>query len=116
MKFKEPPRMIRWKLRVLMAERQINNKQLIADTGLSSATISRLKNTNELKQITGDVLDALCIALDCTPNDLIEFKHEDSVDPTGKLSEKRASRKKREAEPKKKADKDSDNSTEAIAA
>ncbi len=65
--------MIRWRLRVLMAEKDINNKTLAEKTGIHPTSISRLKNTNELKQITGEVLDALCNALKCTPNDLIEF-------------------------------------------
>ena len=65
--------MIRWRLRVLMAEKNINNKTLAELTGLHPTTISRLKNTDELKQVTGDVLDSLCNALVCTPNDLIEF-------------------------------------------
>lgn len=65
--------MIRWRLRVLMAERNINNKTLAQLTGLHPTTISRLKNTDELKQITGEALDALCNVLVCTPNDLIEF-------------------------------------------
>jgi putative transcriptional regulator len=66
-------RMIRWRLRVLMAERKINNKTLAQLTGLNRVTISRLKNTDNLKQISGEVLNQLCNALDCTPNDLIEF-------------------------------------------
>ncbi len=66
-------RMIRWRLRVLMAEKNINNKTLATLTGLHPTTISRLKNTDELKQVTGDVLNSLCNALVCTPNDLIEF-------------------------------------------
>lgn len=66
-------RMIRWRLRVIMAEKNINNKTLASRTGIHPTTISRLKNTDELKQITGEVLDALCGALECTPNDLIEF-------------------------------------------
>ncbi|NJO93362.1 MAG: helix-turn-helix transcriptional regulator [Hydrococcus sp. RM1_1_31] len=65
--------MIRWRLRVLMAERNINNKTLAEMTGLNRVTISRLKNTDNLKQISGEVLNQLCNALDCTPNDLIEF-------------------------------------------
>jgi DNA-binding Xre family transcriptional regulator len=70
---KSKVRMIRWRLRVLMAERNINNKTLAELTGLHPTTISRLKNTDELKQITGEALDALCNALVCTPNDLIVF-------------------------------------------
>ncbi len=70
---KSKTRMIRWRLRVLMAEKNINNKTLAKLTGLHPTTISRLKNTDELKQVTGDVLNSLCNALVCTPNDLIEF-------------------------------------------
>jgi putative transcriptional regulator len=65
--------MIRWRLRVLMAEKNINNKTLAKKTGLNPVSISRLKNTDELKQISGYVLNQLCNALECTPNDLIEF-------------------------------------------
>ncbi|MGL6342553.1 MAG: helix-turn-helix domain-containing protein [Waterburya sp.] len=70
---KSRTRMIRWRLRVLMAEKKINNKTLAKLTGLHPTTISRLKNTDELKQVTGEVLNSLCNALVCTPNDLIEF-------------------------------------------
>ena len=44
---------------------------------VKSVTISRLKNTDELKQISGHVLNQLCNALNCTPNDLIEFTSDD---------------------------------------
>ncbi len=79
-KTKSRTRMIRWRLRVLMAEKNINNKTLAKLTGLHPTTISRLKNTDELKQVSGDVLNSLCNALVCTPNDLIEFT------PDGDLS------------------------------
>lgn len=65
--------MIRWRLRVLMAEHNMSNKQLSEMTGLHRVTISKLKQTDELKQITGETLNLLCQALKCTPNDLIEF-------------------------------------------
>jgi len=69
----ETNEMIRWRLRVLMAERNMSNKQLSEMTGLHRVTISKLKRTDELKQITGETLNLLCQALKCTPNDLIEF-------------------------------------------
>ena len=75
--------MIRWRLRVLMAEKNINNKTLAELTGIHPTSISRLKNTDELKQITGEVLNALCNALECTPNDLIEFTPDSPPDQTG---------------------------------
>ena len=72
--------MIRWRLRVLMAEKKLNNKTLAKETGIHPTTISRLKNMDELKQISGEVLNALCNALECTPNDLIEFTPDKSPD------------------------------------
>lgn len=65
--------MIRWKLRVLMAEQNINNKKLAEISGIHPTTISRLKNVDTVKQISSDILNGLCIALQCTPNDLLEF-------------------------------------------
>jgi len=76
---KSRTRMIRWRLRILMAEKNINNKTLAKLTGLHPTTISRLKNTDELKQVSGDVLNSLCNALVCTPNDLIEFTSDDDL-------------------------------------
>ena len=81
---KSKTRMIRWRLRVLMAEKNINNKSLAKLTGLHPTTISRLKNTDELKQVSGDVLNSLCNALVCTPNDLIEFTLDDDFDSATK--------------------------------
>jgi putative transcriptional regulator len=71
--------MIRWRLRVLMAEQNIGNNQLAEMTGLHRVTISKLKRTDELKQITGETLNALCNALNCTPNELIQFTPDHKV-------------------------------------
>ncbi len=78
-------RMIRWRLRVLMAEKKINNKTLAEQTGIHPTTISRLKNTDELKQISGEVLNALCNSLECTPNDLIEFTPDNPSDQSSSV-------------------------------
>ena len=83
-------RMIRWRLRVLMAEKNINNKTLAEITSLHPTTISRLKNTDELKQVSGDVLDALCNALSCTPNDLIEFTPDPQTPKTEKAAKSKS--------------------------
>ncbi len=71
--------MIRWRLRVLMAEHNIGNNDLAEMSGLHRVTISKLKRTDELKQITGETLNALCNALNCSPNDLIEFRPDEPV-------------------------------------
>lgn len=63
--------MLKLNLRVMMAERKLSNKELIAMSGVSSATISRLKMLDEIQNISGHVIYKLCRALDCTPNDLL---------------------------------------------
>ena len=60
-----------------MADRKINNKVLSEKTGISYSTLSRLKNSDELKNINGETLNALCHVLNCTPSDLIEFVRDD---------------------------------------
>ena len=55
--------MIRWRLRQVMAEININNQELAALSGVHRVTISKLRNADEIKQITGDVLNKLCNAL-----------------------------------------------------
>ncbi len=42
-------RMIRWRLRVLMAEKNLMSKTLAEQTGIHATTISRFRNTDELK-------------------------------------------------------------------
>lgn len=76
---------IRWKLRIIMAQRNIRNNELAEATGLSLATISRLRRTDTLKQITSQVLVALCYALKCSFDDLMEFSPDDNSPPKKSL-------------------------------
>lgn len=69
---------IKWKLRKVMAERNIWSGaelgRLLEDKAsykLSAPSISGLL-TNEPKQVKTKTMDALCNALDCSPNDLWE--------------------------------------------
>lgn len=80
---KEAPRVIRWRLRVLMAEKKISNKELAERSGVHRVTISNLKQTDELKQITGDVLNKLCNGL----TDAYRARGEDVVISPGHLIE-----------------------------
>mgnify|MGYP001431532313 CR=1 FL=1 len=84
--------MLRWKLRLLMADKKISNKELSERSGLSTRTISRLKLLDEIEQISGRVLNDLCEGL-CsayeargeqkiiTPGDLFEFVRDQKSDP-----------------------------------
>jgi len=69
---------IRWRLRMAAAQREVwtgvQLRRLLAERAglqLSSASVSALL-TRQPSQVKLDTLAALCTALDCTPNDLIE--------------------------------------------
>lgn len=69
----------RWRLRMAAAQREVwtgaQLRRLLADKAgleLSAASISALL-TNQPVQVKLDTLAALCTALDCTPNDLLEL-------------------------------------------
>jgi putative transcriptional regulator len=69
---------IRWRLRMAAAQREVwtgsELRRLLADKAgleLSSASVSALF-TKEPSQVKMGTLAALCTALECTPNDLIE--------------------------------------------
>jgi DNA-binding Xre family transcriptional regulator len=69
---------IKWKLRMAAAQREVwtgaQLRRLLAEKAgleLSSASVSALF-TKEPSQVKMYTLAALCTALECTPNDLIE--------------------------------------------
>ena len=69
---------IRWRLRMAAAQREVwtgaQLRRLLAERAgldLSAASVSALL-TKSPTQVKLETLAALCIALECTPNDLIE--------------------------------------------
>lgn len=67
-----------------MAEKNISNKELAESSGLHRVTISKLKRTDELGQITGETINSVLNGLNrlykekggskvLTPSDLIEY-------------------------------------------
>ncbi len=65
---------IRWKLAVVMAERNISNKELAQLIGLHTTSVSRLKTRRRLTRIDEETLNALCKALNCQPGDLMVYE------------------------------------------
>ena len=65
--------MIRIKLDVMMAERQISAGVLAERIDLTPANLSILKN-NKAKAIRFSTLEALCRELQCQPGDILEFR------------------------------------------
>ena len=73
--------MIRWKLAVVMADRNISNKEVAALVGMHPTSVSKIKTRRRLTRIDESTLDALCKALNCQPGDLMVYE-EDNPDRT----------------------------------
>ena len=59
-------------LDVIMAKRKISLGELSEKVGITLANLSVLKN-NKAKAIRFSTLDAICSALDCNVEDILEF-------------------------------------------
>lgn len=64
--------MILINLDVMMAKRKMSLNELSDRVGITLANLSVLKN-NKAKAIRFSTLDAICRALDCRVEDIIEF-------------------------------------------
>jgi putative transcriptional regulator len=69
---------IRWKLAVVMADRNISNKELAARVGMHPTSVSKIKTRRRLTRIDESTLNALCKALNCQPGDLMVYEEENS--------------------------------------
>lgn len=63
---------IRCRLRDIMEEMGLSNKEVVELTGVSRNTITSLA-ANATKRIDYDTLDGLCRGLRVTPGELIEY-------------------------------------------
>ena len=67
------PRMtLQWRLKVLMAIRDISAKKLSLESGLSYSTVVKLRNTMP-SRFDADTLEKLCSTLNCQPGDLLQW-------------------------------------------
>ena len=64
--------MIKFKVKVMLAMREMTQKELAEKTGIRPPTISAIC-TGTIKHLPVDVLDRMCEVLDCQPGDIIEF-------------------------------------------
>ncbi|MEG3848729.1 helix-turn-helix transcriptional regulator [Microcoleus sp. herbarium19] len=70
--------MIRWKLAVVMADRNISNKELAVLIGMHPTSVSKIKTRRRLTRIDEATLSALCKALNCQPGDLMVYEEDNS--------------------------------------
>lgn len=64
--------MIKFKVKVMLAMREMTQKELAEQTGIRPPTISAIC-TGTIKHLPVDVLERICDVLDCQPGDIIEF-------------------------------------------
>jgi len=62
---------------VMLAKRKMSVTELTEKVGITMANLSILKN-GKAKAIRFSTLDAICIALDCQPGDILEYKIDES--------------------------------------
>jgi len=59
-------------LDVMMAKRKVSLTELSERVGITMANLSILK-TGKAKAVRFETLEAICLALDCQPGDILEF-------------------------------------------
>ena len=64
--------MVKFKVKVMLAMREMTQKELAEKTGIRPPTISAIC-TGTIKHLPVDVLDRICDVLTCQPGDIIEF-------------------------------------------
>ena len=64
--------MIKFKVKVMLAMRDMTQKELAERTGIRPPTGSAIC-TGAVKQLPVEALDKICEVLDCQPADLMEF-------------------------------------------
>lgn len=64
--------MIKFKVKVMLAMRDMTQKELAERTGIRPPTVSAIC-TGSAKHLPVEALDKICDVLDCQPADLMEF-------------------------------------------
>ena len=64
---------------VMLAKRKMSVTELTERVGITMANVSLIKN-GKVKAIKLSTLEKLCMALDCQPGDLLEYRRDDPTD------------------------------------
>lgn len=71
---------IKWRLAAVMADRELDYRQLAEKTGLHPGTVSKLKSTYLMpRRLDSDTLEKLCKALVCQPADLMRYQSDEET-------------------------------------
>lgn len=64
--------MIKFKVKIMLAIREMTQKELAEQTGIRPPTVSAIC-TGAVKHLPVDALDKICTVLNCQPADLMEY-------------------------------------------
>ena len=70
--------MIKFHVKVMLAKREMTQKELAERTGIRPPTVSAIC-TGAIKHLPVDALEKICDVLDCQPADLMEYIKEENV-------------------------------------
>ena len=62
---------------VMLAKRKMTSGELAEKIGITQANLSILK-TGKAKAVRFSTLEAICMALDCQPGDILEYKRDET--------------------------------------
>lgn len=60
----------------MMIEKDISNQDLMRDAKISANIITKIRNGQYMAL---NKVESICLALDCTPNDILEFIPEEKI-------------------------------------
>ena len=70
--------MVKFKVKVMLAVREMTQKELAEKTGIRPPTVSAIC-LGTIKHLPVDALDKICAVLDCQPADLMEYIPDNGV-------------------------------------
>jgi putative transcriptional regulator len=65
-------------LDVMLARRKMRSKELAERIGITEQNVSLLKS-GKVRGVRFDTLERICVALDCQPGDILEFRRDAEV-------------------------------------
>ena len=65
-------------LDVMLARRKMRSKELAERIGITEQNVSLLKS-GKVRGVRFDTLERICVALDCQPGDILEFRPDAEV-------------------------------------
>lgn len=77
--------MVKFKVKVMLAMREMTQKELAERTGIRPPTVSAIC-TGAVKHLPVEALDKICEVLDCQPGELMEYVKEADVQETGEAN------------------------------